>query len=162
VQPSIAKVKVNRNINFGSAGVALDGFQRGNGDYGNFRTIQDTCRQCPHPVPCQLACPHDAIEVIAPANARVVNLDKCAGCGICVQACPWAMTSLSGPVNAAGTHATKCTLCAGNPECVQACPSGALKYMPWADRTKDVPTRQAVPASLQFAAGVLDTCNKCH
>jgi Fe-S-cluster-containing hydrogenase component 2 len=162
VQPSIAKVKVNRNLNFGVAGVAVGSSQRGDGDYGNFRTVQDTCRQCPHPVPCQLACPHDAIEVIAPVNARVVNIDKCAGCGICVAACPWAMTSLTGPVNASLTHATKCTLCNGNPECVQACPGGALKYLPWTDRTKDVPPRQAVPSSLQFAAGVLDSCNKCH
>jgi Fe-S-cluster-containing hydrogenase component 2 len=161
VQPSIAKVKVNRNINYGVAG-ATSGFTRGDGDFGNFRTIQDTCRQCPHPVPCQLSCPHDAIEVIAPVNARVVNLAKCVGCGICVSACPWAMASLTGPVNRALTHATKCTLCNGNPECVQACPAGALKYLPWTDRTKDVPTRQNVPASLQFAAGVLDTCNKCH
>jgi Fe-S-cluster-containing hydrogenase component 2 len=162
VQPSIAKVKVNRNINFGVSGVTTDGFQRGDGDYGNFRTVQDTCRQCPHPVPCQLACPHDAIEVIAPVNARVVNVDKCAGCGICVAACPWAMTSLTGPVNAKLTKATKCTLCNGNPECVQACPSGALKYLAWSDRTKDVPPRQVVPSSIKLAPGVAETCTKCH
>jgi Fe-S-cluster-containing dehydrogenase component len=162
VQPSIAKVKVNRNMLFGIAGVAIDGFQRGDGDYGNFRTVQDTCRQCPHPVPCQLACPHGAIEVIDPVNARVVNLDKCAGCGICVAACPWAMTSLTGPVNAKGTHATKCTLCNGNPECVQACPAGALTYQTWADMTKVIPPRQTVPASITLAADVAGTCTKCH
>jgi Fe-S-cluster-containing hydrogenase component 2 len=162
VQPSIAKVKVNRNLNFGVAGVNPGSSRRGDGDFGNFRTVQDTCRQCPHPVPCQLACPHDAIEVIAPVNARVVNLEKCAGCGICVAACPWGMTSLTGPINAKLSHATKCTLCNGNPECVQACPAGALKYLPWTDRTKEVAPRQSVPASLQFAAGVLDSCNKCH
>jgi len=162
VQPSIAKVKVNRNINFGVAGVAGRGFARGDGDFGNFRTVQDTCRQCPHPVACQLACPHDAIEVIAPVNARVVNLDKCAGCGICVAACPWAMTSLSGPVNAKGSHATKCDLCNGNPACVQACPAGALSYQAWSDRTREVPARQIVPASLSLAAGVLESCGSCH
>ena len=162
VQPSIAKVKVNRNINFGVAGVTGRGFARGDGDFGNFRTVQDTCRQCPHPVPCQLACPHDAIEVIAPVNARVVNVDKCAGCGICVAACPWGMTSLTGPVGAKSSHATKCNLCDGNPECVQACPAGALTYQAWSDRTREVPARQVVPASLAFAVGVLETCNKCH
>ena len=162
VQPSISNVKVNRNLLFGVAGVDINGFQRGEGDYGNFRVVQDTCRQCPHPVPCQLACPHGAIEVIEPVNARVVNVDKCAGCGICVQACPWAMTSLTGPVNAVGTKANKCTLCNGNPECVQACPAGALKYMAWADRTKDIPPRQVVPASIQLAPDVQGTCSKCH
>ena len=162
VQPSIAKVKVSRNLNFGVAGVSASGFQRGDGDYGNFRTVQDVCHQCPHPVPCQLACPHGAIEVIPPVNARVVNIANCAGCGICTQACPWAMTSLTGAVNASGTKATKCTLCNGNPECVQACPAGALTYMPWSDLTKTVPQRQTVPASIQLAADVAATCNKCH
>ncbi|MBE0556516.1 MAG: 4Fe-4S dicluster domain-containing protein, partial [Proteobacteria bacterium] len=148
VQPSISNVKVNRNSLFGVAGAAMNGFGRGEGEYGNFRVVQDTCRQCPHPVPCQLACPQGAIEVVAPVNARVVNVDKCAGCGICVQACPWAMTSLTGPVNATGTKANKCTLCNGNPECVQACPSGALKYEAWSDRTKEIPPRQVVPGSI--------------
>ncbi len=160
VRPSISKVKVNRNLHFGVAGVTMNGFQRGDGDFGNFRVVADTCRQCPHPVPCQLACPHGAIEVIEPVNARVVNVDKCAGCGICVQACPWAMTSLTGPVNAAGTKATKCNLCNGNPECVQACPAGSLKYVAWSDRTKEIPARQVIPASI--SADIQSSCAKCH
>ena len=160
VQPSISNVKVARNQQFGVAGVSITGFQRGDGDYGNFRTVQDTCRQCPHPVPCQLACPHYAIEVIAPVNARVVNVAKCVGCGICVQACPWAMTSLSGSVNAKTTKSNKCHLCGGNPECVQACPSGALKYTVWANLTKVIPARQVIPASIESA--VQGTCVQCH
>ena len=160
-QPSIANVKVNRNMHFGVAGVEVNAF-RNDGTFGNFRTVQDTCRQCPHPVPCQLACPHDAIEVIAPSNARVVNIDKCAGCGICAQACPWAMIALTGPINLKGTKANKCTLCKGNPECVQACPSGALTYMTWSDMTKSVPARQIVPASIKLAADVAGTCTQCH
>ncbi|MEI7670960.1 MAG: 4Fe-4S dicluster domain-containing protein [Deltaproteobacteria bacterium] len=159
VQPSIANVKVSRNQQFGVAGVTA-GFQRGDGDFGNWRTVQDTCRQCPHPVGCQLACPHGAIEVIAPVNARVVNVDKCVGCGICVAACPWAMTSLSGPVNGSTTKSHKCNLCGGDPECVQACPSGALKYVDWADRTKVIPPRQVVPMGIALA--VQNSCTKCH
>jgi Fe-S-cluster-containing hydrogenase component 2 len=162
VQPSIARVKVGRNINFGVAGVSQGGFQRGDGDFGNFRTVQDTCRQCPHPVPCQLACPHDAIEVLAPTNARVVNAAKCQVCGICVAACPWAMTSLTGAVNGSKTKATKCTLCNGNPKCVRACPAGALKYTSWSDRTREVPARQVVTASIRLPADVKDTCSGCH
>ena len=88
VQPSISRLKVNRNLLFGTVGVQ-EGLVRGDGIYGNFRVIQDTCRQCPHPVPCQVACPHGAIEVLdTKPYARVVNKDKCKGCGICVQACP--------------------------------------------------------------------------
>jgi len=161
-QPSISRVKIARNVQFGVAGVTQAGYQNGNGDFGNFRTVQDTCRQCPHPVPCQLACPHDAIEVIEPVKARAVNVAKCAGCGICVSACPWAMTSLTGPANAPGTKATKCNLCHGKPECVQACPNGALTYQSWADLTKTILPRQSVTASIRLGAAVSESCTQCH
>jgi Fe-S-cluster-containing hydrogenase component 2 len=72
------------------------------------------------------------------------------------------MTSLSGPVDGANTKATKCSLCNGNPECVQMCPVGAIKYVPWQNVTKDFPPRQVVPASIQLASDVKDTCVKCH
>lgn len=159
-QPSVSNVKVNRNLLWGVNGTA-DG-SRGDGIFGTFRVVQDTCRQCPHPVPCQLACPNDAIEVVEPTNARVVNKDKCVGCGICVEACPWEMTSLDGPVMGALTKASKCHLCGGNPECVQACVSGALQYVPWTDRTDEVPERQVVPEGIALAPDVRNTCTQCH
>jgi Fe-S-cluster-containing dehydrogenase component len=165
-QPSIANVKVNRNLLFGAKDVSSG--LRTDGIYGNFRVVQDTCRQCPHPVPCQLACPNGAIEVVAPLNARVVNKDKCVGCGICVEACPWEMTALDGPANGAGTKSHKCTLCcdalaAGQdrPNCVEACPTGALRYVPWTDRTEEVPMRHA-PGGVPLAADVKDSCAQCH
>lgn len=155
-QPSISRIKVGRNYNVGPM-EANKGFMRENGLWGNFRTVQDTCRQCPHPVPCQLACPHDAIEIVAPLNARVVNVSNCVGCGICTHACPWDMMSLDGPVNGKTTKATKCNLCK---ECVNACPTGALKYIAWSDKTKIVPPRVVVPAYINSA--VADSCAKCH
>lgn len=159
-QPSIARIKVGRNYNLGA--VTVNGFFREDGTWGNHRIVQDVCHQCPHPVPCQLACPHGAIEVVPPVNARVVNTDKCQGCGICVKACPWAMTSLTGPVDGATTKSTKCFLCNGNPECVRACPARALTYVAWADMTKSIPPRQVVPASIQLAPDAAKTCNGCH
>jgi Fe-S-cluster-containing dehydrogenase component len=164
-QPSVSNVKVNRNLLYGVNGVS-DGL-RVDGLYGNFRVVQDTCRQCPHPVPCQLACPNGAIEVTGEQNARVVNEEKCVGCGICVAACPWEMLSLDGPANVAGTKSHKCNLCqdslaAGQerPNCVEACPGGALKFVPWEDRTDQVPPRQV--ASGLLAADVAGACNECH
>jgi len=151
-QPAISRIKVGRNYNLGPL-EAQRGFMRGNGTWGNHRIIQDTCRQCPHPVPCQLACPHDAIEIVAPLNARVVNVDKCIGCGICTQACPWAMMSL----DKTARKATKCNLCK---ECVIACPTAALQYVAWSDKTKQIPPRIVVPSYINSA--VASTCAKCH
>ncbi|MFC1871668.1 4Fe-4S dicluster domain-containing protein [Chloroflexota bacterium] len=156
-QPSIARVNVRRNWGFGPQGPRV-GFWRGDGRFGNHRIIQDTCRQCPHPVPCQLACPNDAIEVNPPTNTRVINQEKCQGCRTCQRACPWGMTTFDEEIN----KATKCHLCNGDPECVKACPSGALQYVPWEDRTKDIQTRFVVPAYIKSPANVQETCIQCH
>jgi Fe-S-cluster-containing dehydrogenase component len=156
-QPSIARIKVARNYSFGPQGAQL-GFWRGEGRYGNHRIVQETCRQCPHPVPCQLACPNDAIEVTGPVNARVVNPDKCVGCRTCEEACPWEMTSFDQELQ----KATKCHLCDGEPECVQACPVGALQYVSWEDTTGVIPRRFVVPAYIRAAAGVQESCAQCH
>jgi len=156
-QPSIARVKVGRNYNFGPKGAQL-GYWRGEGTFGNHRIVQDTCRQCAHPVPCQLACPNAAIEVVPPVNARVVNPDKCKGCKTCLKACPWEMTSFDEELKIA----TKCTLCGGKPECVQACPAGALQYVPWEDLTKVIPARFTVPAYIGLPDDVKNTCTGCH
>jgi Fe-S-cluster-containing dehydrogenase component len=156
-QPAMARIKVARNYNYGPQGVAA-GIGQAEGRWGNHLLVQDTCKQCPHPVPCQLACPQGAIEVVPPANARVVNQDKCVGCKICQRACPWGMTSFDDEIN----KATKCHLCGGNPECVQACPVGALQYVPWQDMTKDTPARFVVPAYISSPADVQESCAQCH
>ncbi len=155
-QPSLARVKINRNYLFGPEGVR-DGSYIGEGIFGNHRIVQDTCRQCPHPVPCLDACPYGAIEVVKPTNARVVNVDKCHGCKACQRACPWAMTTFNTEIN----KASKCHLCGGDPQCVKACPTGALQYVPWTDRTKEVPAR-FIPVSVDMPDDVKSTCTTCH
>ncbi|MDO8567232.1 MAG: 4Fe-4S dicluster domain-containing protein [Dehalococcoidales bacterium] len=154
-QPSLARVKINRNYLFGPRGVQ-PGFWNAEGIFGNHRIIQDTCRQCPHPVPCLDACPNGAIEVAPQTNARVVNVDKCTGCKTCHGACPWAMTTF----DAETKKASKCHLCGGDPQCVKACPTGALQYVPWTDRTREVPAR-FVPV-VSMAEDVKATCITCH
>ncbi len=147
-QPALARIKVSRNYNFGPKGQQA-GFGRGAGEFGNFRVIQDTCKQCPHPVPCA--------TVLAPkTKARVVDSTACTGCRLCQRACPWEMMAFDEEAN----RATKCFLCGGQPECVAACPALALQYVSWRDLTRAVPVRQAVLQAASPEASA--ACASCH
>jgi len=154
-QPSLARVKISRNYNFGPRGQQA-GFARGMGQFGNLRLIQDVCLQCPHPVPCAAACPYQAIVLDYKTGARIVDRQKCRGCRTCQRACPWEMTAF----DRAAAKASKCFLCNGEPECAAVCPTGALRFVSWVDLTKAVPVRQAVmPIAKDYhSAG----CGNCH
>jgi len=152
--PTIARIKVSRNFNFGPKG--LYNGPRRQGTWGNGLVIQDVCKQCPHPVPCANACPNDAIVVSPPTNARVVDPNKCIGCKMCQRACPWEMMSFDSDTN----KATKCFLCDGNPKCVAACPAEALSYVAWRDLTDKAPPRLA-PTTV-VSPDKAQTCNDCH
>jgi Fe-S-cluster-containing dehydrogenase component len=154
-QPALARIKVARNYNYGPRSLR-DGFSRSRGEFGNFRILQDTCLQCPHPVPCSIACPYEAIIADQKTKARRVDPDKCRGCRLCLRACPWEMMSFDGDAK----KATKCFLCGGKPECVEACPSLALRYVPWRDLTHDFPIRQPVLAALSDTKAA--ECRGCH
>jgi Fe-S-cluster-containing dehydrogenase component len=152
--PTIARIKVSRNLNFGPK--SLHARQSGLGTWGNGLVIQDVCNQCPHPVPCANACPNNAIVVAPQTNARVVDPHKCIGCKMCQRACPWEMMSFDSDTN----KATKCFLCDGNPKCVSACPAEALSYVAWRDLTDTVPPR-AVPTAV-VSPDKVNTCSDCH
>lgn len=134
--PSISRIKVSRNLNFGPAGAASR--RKDYGNWGNGLIIQDLCMQCPYPAPCANICPKGAI-VIGSGGARLIDLNRCTGCKVCLKACPWEMISYD-PVT---QRATKCHLCGGEPKCVQACPSGSLSFVKWIDRTDMIPPRNA-------------------
>ena len=151
--PALARIKIGRNINFGPSGPL--GTEK-LGLWGNGLVIQDTCRQCPHPVPCSTACPHNAIIAVPNVGTRIVNAEKCVGCRTCQMACPWGMMVF----NEEKGKADKCFLCNGKPKCVEACPSGALQYVPWRDRTKSSPPRGAF--MLRVPDDKAAACASCH
>lgn len=152
-KPSMARVKVARNMYFGPMGVPATGRD---GIWGGGLIVQDLCRQCPHPVPCADACPNDAIVSKPPLNARVVDQEKCTGCRMCQRACPWDMISFDENKE----KATKCFLCDGNPKCVEACPAEALRFVKWRDVTREIPPR-VVPRQFQ-TPGKAAACLDCH
>lgn len=152
--PGISRIKVGRNLNFGPDGPRIG--TQGLGSWGNGLIIQDTCKQCPHPVPCANACPNDAIVLADSTNARVVDPKKCVGCKMCLRACPWDMLSY----DPATEKTTKCFLCDGAPKCVTACPSGALSYIHWRDLTKT--DRPRISPTAVVTPQKATTCNTCH
>lgn len=136
--PSVSRVKISRNLNFGPAGAPSWRKKSVHGSWGDGLIIQDLCKQCPHPAPCVNICPKGAI-VTGDRGARLIDVNKCTGCKVCLKACPWEMISYD-PVT---QKAVKCHLCGGKPKCVQACPSGSLSFVKWVDLTDRIPSRDA-------------------
>lgn len=134
--PSISRIKISRNLNFGPAGAPSWRKKSARGSWGNGLIVQDLCKQCPHPAPCANICPKGAI-VTGDRGARLIDVSKCTGCKTCLKACPWEMISYDPTTQ----RATKCHLCGGKPKCVEACPSGSLSFIRWVDLTDKIPPR---------------------
>jgi len=152
--PTLSRIKIDRNLNFGPQGPTI--WREGHGNFGDGLIIQDLCRQCPHPVPCANMCPENAI-ILSPANnARIIDPEKCTGCKICLQACPWEMISYDPD----SRKATKCHLCQGKPKCVEACPAGSLSYVSWRDLTGKTPPNN--PKTSLLSPQRAASCQECH
>ncbi len=124
VRPYLSRIRVRQNMYFGANGPTED-YRHGDGVYGNWSFAPDTCKQCANPA-CANACPMSAISADPVTGARVIDEDKCIGCGMCVNACPWHMPR----INPEKRKSTKCISCGA---CVAGCPTSALRMIPWED-----------------------------
>jgi Fe-S-cluster-containing dehydrogenase component len=152
--PTMSRIKVDRNMAFGHE--AVMSWREGQGNWGDGLVVQDLCKQCPHPVPCANICPENAIVMAPTSNARMVDIEKCTGCKICLKACPWEMISFDPD----SRKATKCHLCNGKPKCVEACPAESLSYIPWQDLTDKIPPRMGATAGIPPERSI--ACQECH
>ncbi len=116
---STARVRVHETYFFGDSPDTNDG------TYDNFQYTIRTCKQCADPQ-CAKYCPAHAIYSDEDTGARVVDVERCLGCGMCTSACPWGMPRVSAVTGVS----TKCISCG---RCAEQCPNGAIKFIDWED-----------------------------
>lgn len=84
-----------------------------------------SCLHCAEPA-CTKACPADAIVKRHEDGIVIVDHEKCTGCGICHDACPYGV-----PQFGTDRLMQKCDFCIGSggePACVAPCPANALFF----------------------------------
>ena len=87
------------------------------------------CLHCDEPL-CRAFCPSGVIH--KDEEGRVlIDQERCTGCGLCVQGCPYGCISFNEQSRTAG-HCDLCrerTEAGREPACVQHCIGGALQYV---------------------------------
>jgi len=74
---------------------------------------------------CSIICSN---EYIAEANISQVDVDMCAGCGMCVSVCPYDAPELIWLNGKEYAHVNS-ALCKGCGSCASVCPSGAMQQL---------------------------------
>ena len=121
--PYMSRIRVRDVVNYGSE---IDANKAvGGGMFGDWSVLPETCKQCADPA-CLNACPMKAIYVEEGTGIRKIDEEKCVGCGMCVNACPWHMPR----IDVETRKSTKCVSCGA---CVAGCPTSALKMVLWED-----------------------------
>jgi protein NrfC len=113
----------------------------------------EQCRQCTEPA-CVDACPENALTANAAfGNVRMVDKEKCTGCGSCFDACPYTpkrVVVMEDETFDYERKSQKCDLCAkaryhfdetgGGPDgkqaCVEVCPVNAIQF------TRKIPAQE--------------------
>lgn len=102
----------------------------------------DVCKQCEWPA-CYYMCvtlyKNHAMYIDEKTGARVIDEEKCTGCGSCAKACPLMPERMT--INFRETKGRrsyfKCDLCkdrVNGPVCVESCPTSALTFVPPEER----------------------------
>ncbi len=111
------------------------------------------CYHCEKPA-CVSSCPTGAIYKEPKYGAVLINADKCDGCRICYDVCPYGAPVFES--DGAGCKAQKCDMCIGRlelgelPICVLSCPYRALDFGPISSlkvRYRDLRDLEDMPAS---------------
>ena len=89
-----------------------------------------SCNHCDSPI-CFEKCPQSAIIKDADTGLMSIDEEKCIGCGMCSQACPWNMPRVDSETGVS----TKCISCG---RCAEQCPNGAIKFIDWEDIAQKV------------------------
>ncbi len=97
------------------------------------------CYHCEEAV-CISNCPTQAMHKEANYGAVLIDSEKCDGCRICYDVCPYGAPVFKS--DEIGVKAQKCDMCvdrlklSGQPVCVSSCPTRALDFGPLADLMK--------------------------
>ena len=82
------------------------------------------CQQCDD-APCTTVCMPGAMQRNPMTGQVDLDRDKCIGCKMCVQACPFGNASWDFRT----ASVLKCDTCNGDPACARICPSQALEWV---------------------------------
>lgn len=91
--------------------------------------ISGACNHCDMPA-CMANCAQGAISKDQKTGIVAIDAEKCIGCGLCIESCPYGAPKL----DEEKSIAVKCDMCAGRvaeglvPICVEACPLRALEF----------------------------------
>ena len=112
-----------------------------------------SCFQCETPF-CAAVCP---VGAIAKDEMGVVIIDegRCVNCRLCLQVCPFGMIDF----NPVARQVVKCDMCKElgyKPQCVEECPTEALRLAPLDERAGLVKKRAAMETLKKQREMVLD------